>query len=84
MPQGSPTNNTQSDGAAYTWIDDPDASFATVFKGSDDYAESDDPLARQADVEATAGAYAGERKFGRAANLPASRALLPWLSCQTD
>ncbi len=36
-------------------------------------AVGDDPLARQADVEATAGAYAGERKYGRAANMPAHR-----------
>ncbi len=36
-------------------------------------AVGDDPLARQSDVEATAGAFAGERKYGRAANLPAHR-----------
>jgi hypothetical protein len=47
MPQGSPTNNTESDGAAYTWVDDPDASFDRVFKGKDAYAKSDDPLARR-------------------------------------
>ena len=40
-------------------------------------AVGDDPLARQADVEATAGAYAGERKFGRAANLPSTRPRKP-------
>ncbi len=33
-------------------------------------AVGDDPLARQADVEAMGGAYAGERKYGRAANMP--------------
>ena len=32
-----------------------------------------DPLASQRDVEAEAGAYAGERKYGRAANVPMSR-----------
>ncbi len=32
---------------------------------------ADDPLARQQDVERSAGAYAGERKYGAAANLPA-------------
>jgi excinuclease ABC subunit B len=32
---------------------------------------SDDPLARQQDVEDRAGAYQGERKYGGAANLPA-------------
>src|ERR1019366_971250 len=36
-------------------------------------AIADDPLASQGDVEARAGAFAGERKYGRAANLPASR-----------
>ena len=36
-------------------------------------AVGDDPLARQQDVERSAGAYAGERKFGVAANTPASR-----------
>jgi excinuclease ABC subunit B len=36
-------------------------------------AVGDDPLARQTDIEATAGAYAGERPFGRAANMPAHR-----------
>jgi excinuclease ABC subunit B len=32
-----------------------------------------DPLASQRDVEAEAGAFAGERKYGRAANAPRSR-----------
>ena len=36
-------------------------------------AIADDPLARQRDVEDQAGAYKGERKYGSAANLPASR-----------
>ena len=36
-------------------------------------AVGDDPLARQSDVEATAGAYAGERPFGRAADMPSTR-----------
>jgi excinuclease ABC subunit B len=40
-------------------------------------AVGDDPLARQADVEATAGSYAGERPFGRAANLPSTRPRKP-------
>src|SRR5271165_3726114 len=40
-------------------------------------AVGDDPLARQADVEAAAGAYAGERPFGRAANLPSTRPRKP-------
>jgi excinuclease ABC subunit B len=40
-------------------------------------AVGDDPLARQSDVEATAGAYAGERPFGRAANMPATRPRKP-------
>ena len=36
-------------------------------------AIADDPLASQSDVEAQAGAFSGERKYGRAANLPANR-----------
>jgi excinuclease ABC subunit B len=36
-------------------------------------AIADDPLARQSEVEAQAGAFGGERKYGRAANLPANR-----------
>jgi UvrB/uvrC motif len=36
-------------------------------------AIGDDPMARQMDIEATAGSYAGERPFGRAANLPSTR-----------
>ncbi len=39
-------------------------------------AVGDDPLARQAAVEAAGGGYAGERQYGRAANLP-SRAHKP-------
>ncbi|MQT12808.1 excinuclease ABC subunit UvrB [Segnochrobactrum spirostomi] len=33
-------------------------------------AVADDPLARQSDVEATAGRFAGDRKYGSKANLP--------------
>ena len=40
-------------------------------------AIGDDPLARQSDVEATAGSYAGERPFGRAANMPSTRPRKP-------
>ena len=40
-------------------------------------AVGDDPLARQMDIEATAGSYAGERPFGRAANLPSTRPRKP-------
>ncbi|HUI21218.1 MAG TPA: excinuclease ABC subunit UvrB [Methylocella sp.] len=36
-------------------------------------AIADDPLASQSDVEAQAGAFQGERKYGRNANLPANR-----------
>jgi excinuclease ABC subunit B len=35
-----------------------------------DLALSDDPLARQEAIEAQAGRYQGERRYGRAANLP--------------
>jgi excinuclease ABC subunit B len=37
-------------------------------------AVADDPLARQSDVEERAGAFAGERRFGPKANLPAAAA----------
>lgn len=47
VPQGSPTNNTESGGAAYTWADDPDTAYDSIFKGADAYAESSDPLARR-------------------------------------
>jgi excinuclease ABC subunit B len=40
-------------------------------------AVGDDPMARQMDIEATAGAYSGERPFGRAANLPSTRPRKP-------
>ena len=40
-------------------------------------AVGDDPLARQMDIEETAGSYAGERPFGRAANLPSTRPRKP-------
>ncbi len=40
-------------------------------------AIGDDPLARQEAVEAEAGAYAGPRLFGRAANLPSTRPRKP-------
>ena len=36
-------------------------------------AVGDDPLARQQDIESRAGAFEGERKYGRSANSPASR-----------
>jgi excinuclease ABC subunit B len=42
-----------------------------------DLAIGDDPLARQSAIEAIGGGYAGERPFGRAANMPASRAHKP-------
>ena len=37
----------------------------------------DDPMARQEAVEDRAGSYRGDRKYGRAANLPPSRAARP-------
>jgi excinuclease ABC subunit B len=40
-------------------------------------AISDDPLARQGDVEASAGKYKGERAYGASANLPPTRAKKP-------
>ncbi|MCC0004035.1 MAG: excinuclease ABC subunit UvrB [Methylobacteriaceae bacterium] len=38
---------------------------------------AEDPMARQADVEDEAGRFAGKRKYGSAANLPATRAHKP-------
>lgn len=46
VPQGSPTNNTDGQGAAYSWVDDPDAAYDTVFKGKDEYTDTTDPLQR--------------------------------------
>jgi excinuclease ABC subunit B len=40
-------------------------------------AVGDDPLARQAEIDSLGGGWAGERPFGRAANMPASRARKP-------
>ena len=40
-------------------------------------AIADDPLARQGDVEASAGKYKGERSYGSSANLPPTRARKP-------
>lgn len=47
VPQGSPTNNTESDSAAYSWVDNPDAAYDVVFKGKDAYSETDDPFERR-------------------------------------
>jgi excinuclease ABC subunit B len=38
---------------------------------------SDDPLARQGDVEAGGGGYRGEKKYGQSANLPSTRPRKP-------
>jgi excinuclease ABC subunit B len=38
---------------------------------------SDDPLARQSDVEAGGGGFAGSQKYGASANLPPSRIRKP-------
>jgi hypothetical protein len=46
-PQGSPTNNTDSSGAAYTWVDDADAAYDVIFKGKDAFVDSDDPFQRR-------------------------------------
>jgi hypothetical protein len=47
VPQGSPTNNTESEGAGYSWVDVPDASYDAVFKGKETYAETDDVFQRR-------------------------------------
>jgi len=36
-----------------------------------------DPMASQREIEASAGSYAGERSYGRAANIPATRVRKP-------
>ncbi|MFY0539281.1 hypothetical protein [Nannocystis pusilla] len=46
VPQGSPTNNTEGDGAAYSWTDDADASFDVVLKHEEAFVETADPFAR--------------------------------------
>lgn len=47
VPQGSPTNNSGEQGAAYSWLDDPDAAYDIVFKGAEAYPDSADPLERR-------------------------------------
>jgi hypothetical protein len=47
VPQGSPTNNSGEDGAAYTWIDNPDAAYDIVFNGTEAYPDVADPLQRR-------------------------------------
>jgi excinuclease ABC subunit B len=42
-------------------------------------ALADDPMARQSQIEDRAGSYAGPRGYGKAANLPATRAAKPSL-----
>jgi len=44
LPQGSPTNNTEESGAAYSRTDDTDASFDFVFKNKARFEETDDWL----------------------------------------
>ena len=44
LPQGSPTNNTEEGGSAYSRTDDPDASFDSVFKDQARFTETDDWL----------------------------------------
>lgn len=44
LPQGSPTNNTEESGSAYSRTDDPDASFDFVFKNKARFEETDDWL----------------------------------------
>ena len=47
VPQGTPTNNTERARRRHSWVNDPDASYDSVIKGKDAYAESDDPLQRR-------------------------------------
>jgi hypothetical protein len=47
VPQGSPTNNTEGEGAAFSWTDDADSSYDVVFKGKDSFAPGTDVLRRR-------------------------------------
>jgi hypothetical protein len=47
VPQGSPTNNTEGEGAAFSWVEDPDATFDTVFKQRAAFEDSDDAFERR-------------------------------------
>jgi hypothetical protein len=42
VPQGSPTNNTEGDGAAYSWTDDADTTFGAVLAGTETFS-GDEP-----------------------------------------
>jgi hypothetical protein len=46
LPQGAATNNTESAGSAYSFRDDPDASFAPFYQQVPQYALEPDPLLR--------------------------------------
>lgn len=43
IKQGTPTNNTEEEGAGFTWIADPDKSYDCVLKGTEAFAEHDEP-----------------------------------------
>jgi len=47
VPQGSPTNNTESEGTGYSWTDDADAAYDVAFKGKEDFVETFAPLDRR-------------------------------------
>jgi len=47
VPQGAPTNNTEKGGAAYSFRDDPEASFATFVHDVPQYEHESDPLLRR-------------------------------------
>jgi hypothetical protein len=46
IPQGAPTNNTDEVDSAYSWLDDPETSFDQVFGAANEFALSNDPLAK--------------------------------------
>ncbi|MGB7537144.1 MAG: hypothetical protein WBM17_01275 [Anaerolineales bacterium] len=46
LPQGTPTNNTEKEGAGYSFREDPDASFDRFFRRSPSYTRTPDPLQR--------------------------------------
>ncbi len=47
IPQGTPTNNTDKDGAGFTQAEDSDATFDTYLKADALYTPQSDPLLRQ-------------------------------------
>lgn len=47
IKQGTPSNNTESAAAGYTWLDDSDSSYDILFKQKEAYVETDDFLQKK-------------------------------------